>query len=295
MKSKIAVYILFVMLTSCKSQVVKENDNDNVLLGDKVTVYDEVFLVNDKNPEEWVKGIERDKLFSSLFYQIFKENQQVYSPNTEFPDYNNISSNEDIMRIFGWNEPKEEYGDLKEILFTEEWDISSNFKKFTKKVNYYCPIRVYFREGTQELLKAKTFYVKPTSNKKGKQVAKNIFLEFDLGLAVFPHYSGLDDRKLVNTTFDAIQAGTVTVYDPIYIVDKSRVPFTPDELEEFLGISLSSDNLRNSVLSIITEEDWYFDAESMNISKEIKSLGFVSEYFEDGKFKSKILFFIMFD
>lgn len=281
------------MLTSCSSQVVRENDN--VLLGDKVTVYNLEKLVNTEHPEEWLKGMDRDKLFPDLFNQIFEENQQVYSPNSNFLDYNNISSKEDIMSVFGWDEPKEEYGDLKEILFTEEWDIPSDFKKFTKKVNYWCPIRVYFRNGTQELLKAKTFYVKPTSNKKGKQVANDIFLEFDLGLAIFPHYMGLDDRKLVNTTFDAIQAGTLKVYDPIYMVDKSKVPFTPGEVEEFMGEPLSSESLKNDVLSLITEEDWYFDAESMNIRKEIKSLGFVRKYFEDGQHKSKILFFILFD
>lgn len=281
------------MLASCSSQVVKENDN--VLLGDKVTVHDEVFLVNEEHPKEWLEGMDRDKIFSGLFHQIFEEGTQVYSTNMQIPDFSEVEPIENVREMLNNANPNGGFDQVKEILFTEEWHVPSDFKKFTKKVNYWCPIKVWNRDNTEEILKAKMFYVKPTSNKKGKQVAKDIFLEFDLDLAIFPHYMGLDDRKFINKAFDAVQAGNLKAYDPIYIVDKSKVPFTTDELEEFMGDSLGSENLKNSIFSLITEENWYFDAESMNIYKEVNSLGFVKEYIEDNHFKSKILFFILFD
>lgn len=293
MKVKIVVYILFAMLTSCSSQVVRENDN--VLLGDKVTVYDEVYLVNEEHPKEWLEGMNRDKLFPDLFNQIFEKGVNVYATDKSIPDFKDTQSKEKTKEVLNRANPDGGYDQIKEILFTEEWTIPSDFKRFTKKVNYWCPIKVWNRGNTQEILKAKMFYVKPTSNKKGKQVANDIFLEFDLGLAIFPHYMGLDDRKLINTTFDAVQSGKLKAYDPIYMVDKSKVPFTPDELEGFMGEPISSESLRNDVMSLITGEDWYFDAESMNIVKEVKSLGFVKKYYEDGEYKSKILFFILFE
>ena len=70
--------------------------------------------------------------------------------------------------------------------------------------------------------------------------------------------------------------------------------FTPKELSEFIDLPLDSDLLRRNIESFIFQEYWYFDTETMDIYKEVKSIGFVRKYWEDEQ-KSKILFFIKFE
>ena len=293
MKVKIIIYSLFFILTGCSYGDSKPPDN--ALLGDKVQVYYVDDLVNSTQPEEWMKNLDREELFRKVFDQILDKGKIVYSPQHTYFDTTKFATSK-ILEYLNWKNDERDFSELQEILFYESWYVPSNLKSFTKKIEFWCPVQVWHPDNDmKKTYKRKLFNVKPTANKTGEEVADGIFTEFDLSHASnFPIWTGLDDRKFINFVFDKVQTKDITAYDPIYVVDKSLKPFSVAELEKYMGQPLNSKTLRNDVTSLIFEENWYFEPKSMNIYKEVKSLGFVRKYWENGDYKSKILFFIKF-
>lgn len=73
--------------------------------------------------------------------------------------------------------------------------------------------------------------------------------------------------------------------------------FTPEKLKDYLGRELKSDltyPYYPTLSSILFEEDWYFDENSLGIRKEVKSIAFVWMYVhpESGEWTKKIMFII---
>jgi len=292
MKRIIQIFSLCIIMASCTSKDVKVSNN--VLLGDNVQINYIVNFDNSTQPSEWLLGLDKSKLFEPAFKQVLSNKVDVYSPNYTYFVNEKFSVGEIKNLLESGDTVK--YDELKEILFREQWDVPTDLKSFTKIVEYWCPVKVWHPvDKPAETYKRKIFVAKPISNEKGNIFAESIFTEFDLSnVNFYPSWTGFDPDKFINTVFDKIQENKQIAYDPIYIVDKSLVPLSPEKLKEFIGQSLTTDQLRRSVESLIFEENWYFDAESMNIYKEVISIGFVRKYWENSEQKSKILLFIKF-
>ena len=288
MKNLIVGSFILLLVFSCNNQ--NTNQKENILLGDKARVTYIERLENNGHPEEWLAGMNKNALFDKTFNALSNNKVKVYTPNqTEFID-KTLYSYDDIIKLTGW-ENGLHLEEFKEMLFCENWFLSNDFKTFTKEVVYWCPVQVWDTEG--QVFKRKIFYATPTAQKKGELIAENIFSEFDFtNRVVFPSWNGFDPYKFVKTVFDRIIANGLTPIDPVYIVDGTEKVFTPQELAAYIGLPLDSELLRGHVESFIFQEYWYFDVATMNICKEVKSIGFVRKYWEDREQKSKILFFL---
>jgi hypothetical protein len=294
MKRKIIIYSLFALVVSCNSQ--EPNPKKNILLGDKVKVHYVVNFDNKNNPDEWLYGMEQDKLFKQVTNEVYINHKPVYSPNQSYLVGEQLTEEQTKEQCSG-AKPSEIYKEFTEAMFVEEWVVPENLKSFTKQIEYWSPVRVWNpKPGSDELYKKLMFFIEPSGNTKGELVANSIFTEFEIYAVSFPTgWSGFDGEKFVNYVFDNIENGKVKAYDPIYLVDKTEKTFSVAGLEQFLGKKLSSPDLRKSVHSFIFEENWYFDPASMNIYKEVLSVGFVRKYVENFEQKTKILFFLKFN
>lgn len=293
MKCKIITYSLFVLVVSCNSQ--EPNPQKNILLGDKVKVHYVVDFDNKNDPDEWLYGLNQDKLFKQVTDEVYANHKPVYSPNQSYLVGEQLTEEQTKEQCSG-AKPSEIYKEFTEAMFIEEWFVPEDLKSFTKQIEYWSPVRVWHpRPESDELYKKLMFFLRPSGNTKGELVANSIFTEFEMYLASFPTgWSGFDGNKFINYVFDNIEKGKVKAYDPIYLVDKTEKTFSVAGLEQFLGKELGSSDLRNSVQSLIFEENWYFDPTSMNIYKEVLSVGFVRKYVENFEQKTKILFFLKF-
>lgn len=293
MKHKIIIYSLFALLISCNNQ--DSNSQENILLGDDVEVYYVVDMENNSNPAEWLYSLEREKLCKAINDEIFTNNKPVYSPNQSYFIGKQFSQ-EEVLGQLGEADPSTIHKEYKEMLFIEDWFVPTNLKTFTKTVKYYSPVRVWNPdEGNDNLYKKLMYFIHPTSNVKGEMFASNIFTELNINNPSFPTgWSGFDPEKFIDYVFDQVQEEKIKAYDPIYLVDKTEKVLKPKELEDFLGYSLDSYELRKSTQSIIFEENWYFDRASMNLKKDVISIGFSREYYVDNEHKTKVLFFIKF-
>jgi len=122
------------------------------------------------------------------------------------------------------------------------------------------------------------FYVYPENQEKGKLIAKNIFYELPWDQQYPNIYNGFDQEKFIIELYDGIKSGEMETYDPIYLVDKSKRKFSLEQLKEYLGRELKSDltyPYYPTLSSILFEEDWYFDENSLGITKIVKSIAFV--------------------
>lgn len=261
-------------------------------MGDKARVTYIERLENNEHPGEWLTGMDKNSLFERTFNALLNGKVEVYTPNqSEFTD-RTVFSYDDIIKLTGWEEGLH-LAELKEILFCENWYLPENFSTFTKEPVYWCPIQIWNENG--QVLKRKTFYAAPTGNEKGALIAENIFTEFDFtNRVVFPAWNGFDPQKFIETVLDKIMVNELTPLDPIYIVDGTEKVFGPRELEKAIGLPLDSERLRSQIESFIFQEYWYFDVATMNIFKEVKSIGFVKKNWENGEQKADILFFITF-
>ncbi len=284
------VAIILLLTFSCIRQ--RTTQSDNVLMGEKARVTYIERLENNEHPGEWLTGMDKSTLFERTFNALSKGKVEVYTPNqTEFTD-KTVFGYDEIIKLTGWEDGLR-LEEFKEMLFCENWFLPENFNAFTKEALYWCPIQIWDTEG--QVFKRKTFYVAPTGNKKGELFAENIYTEFDFtNRVVFPSWNGFDPYKFVEILFEKIVANELTPLDPIYIVDGTEKVFGPQELEIAIGLPLDSEKLRSQIESFIFQENWYFDVETMNIFKEVKSIGFVKKNWENGEQKADILFFIKF-
>lgn len=295
MKNKILIYSLFILISSCNSQ--DSPKADNILLGDEVRITYVEELVKTQRPGEWLYGLDRDKLIKLIYKQVLENNQPIYTSDNFFFTEERMAKEEVIESMEKFDTPWET-DQIQQILFNETWDASSDLESFTKRVDDWCPVRVFHpNPNTDEIYKRIEFSAKPNANTRGELVAESVFLEFELAQlgSFFPMTSGLDADKFISKVLGSIQSGKKAAYDPIYLVDKTLKTFSVEELTEFVEMDLNSVLFRKQIETIIFEENWYFDGESMNIAKEVLSLGFVRKYYEGGENKSKILFFLKFE
>lgn len=293
MNHKIIIYSLFVFFISCKN---KDSDlQENILLGDKVEVYYTVDLLSNTNPSEWLYGMEREKLCKAINEEVLKNHNPVYSPNQNYFIGKKFTIDE-VLEQYSNIDPEIAFKDFKEMLFIEDWFVPADLKTFNKTIKYYSPVRIWHpEEKSDKLYKKLMFFVQPKSNIKGELMATGIFTELTVVNTSFPTgWSGFDPKKFINHVFNEVHLNKIKAYDPIYLVDKTEKVLKPKELEAFLGQELDSDDLRKSTQSIIFEENWYFDRASMNLIKEVLSIGFCREYYADNEHKKKVLFFIKF-
>ena len=289
MKNLIVSSFILLSVFSCKRQGTTQKEN--ILIGDKAQVTYIESLVNNEHPAEWLAGMNKNVLFDKTFNVLSNNQVKVYTPDQPEFKYKTFFSYDDIIKSTGWENglhPEQ----FIEILFCENWFLSKDFKTFTKEAVYWCPIQVWDEDG--QIFKRKMFYAAPTEHKKGELIAENIFTEFDFtNRVVFPSWNGFDPYKFFETVFDKIMANELAPLDPVYIVDGTETVFTPQELTDYIGLPLDSEGLRGGIESFIFQENWYFDEATMNIYKDVKSIGFVRKYWEDEQ-KSKILFFLKF-
>ena len=268
MKNRILIFGILVCLVSCKSQVTEENKN--ALIGDKAKIWYVAGLDNPNIPSEWLQGLDLNKLMVTTFTPVLKGEIDVYNPNLEY-FVNELN-----------------YDELKELFFHETWYATPNLKSFDKEVEFWCPVRVWNRNG--QTLKRKCFYVRPASKHRGIMIGKSVFTEFSFKLPNgFPIWYGFDPQKYINSVLDNIQNNKLKAYDPVYIVDKSLKTLSPEELEKYIGESLNSEDLRNNIGSFIFEEDWFIDPQTLDFQKEVKSIGFVKKYWDKNW---PVLFFV---
>lgn len=281
----------FILLSICSCNRPGASHTDNVLIGDKAQITYIERLEHDEYPAEWLAGMNKHALFNKVFHALSNNKVEVYNPNQPaFIDRTSFNY-DDIIQLAEWEDGLH-LEEIREIIFCENWFLSSDFKKFTKEAVYWSPIQSDATEG--QFYKRKLFYAAPTRHKKGELVAENIFCEFDFtNRVVFPSWNGFDPYQFVGTVLDKIMADELAPLDPVYMVDGTETFFTPQELTDFIDLPLDSELLRRDIESFIFQEYWYFDAETMEIYKEVKSIGFVRKYWEDEQ-KSKILFIIKF-
>lgn len=284
------IVCLLAVMVACNSH--DSGKTSNVLTGSEANIWYVAGLDNSTTPSEWLSGLELNKLFGIAFKPILSGEFKVHSPNQHY-FIDEVVSLDKIRENLGWKPGVTNYDEIREIFFHEKWSVSNDFKSFKKDIEFWCPVRVWNpNENSQEVYKRKCFYVKPKSDKKGTPVGKGVFTEFDFSNpSSYPFWYGLDPHNFSNMILDKIQKGEIKIYDPVYLVDKSTIKLNSEQLEKLIGESLNSDNLRNNIWSFIFEEDWYIDQTSLNIYKDVKSIGFVKKYWENGEQKSKILFF----
>jgi len=290
MKTKIILFGLLTSLISCSSQ--NSGIKKNEVLGTEVKIWYVAGLDNPQSPKEWLSGLELDKLMKIAFTPILEGRISVYSPDQKYFVNKKVA----VVKIkdqLGWTKGITNYSELRELFFHEKWEATTDLKSFKKEVVFWCPVQVWSPNGSAEVYKRLSFYVKPNTLDKGEIVAKSIFTEFDFSNpSNYPYWSGFDPLKYVNSVIDHIQNNSLKAYDPVHLVDNSFIHLTSAELEKLCGLDLGSVDLRNIVSSFIFEENWYISPTSLNICKEVKSIGFVKKYWVDGQQQSKILFFL---
>ncbi len=295
MKSILILLICAALINSCK----RIEPSNNALLAEKVKIWHVVKLENKYNPS-WVSGLDTEKLFSQTFNNVLSNKVNAYIPNGRFGDTINSMEKIEVERInryMDWTDSTIKYEDLKEISFYETWVLDKNKFRFMKEVHGWIPIRTWFRNG--DLLKRQVFYLYPDQKKKGDIVASNIIYEHALE-NMYPNIMvGFDKNMLTSYLVENINSGKINAYDPIYIVDQSKRKLTIQQIEEIIGEPFTPSILAKYFYSIIFLEDWYFDENTLSISKDVKAIALVrfktDRFLSEQDFKKKILFFLFFN
>lgn len=294
-----------------KDDVTKMTDN-NVLLAEKVEVKDLIEIENKDNPE-WLSGFNRSTFFENIFSKVFSgEFTKCYYNFSESDTgrfsivgikermgatdvINKESNTKDTIA----NELYPNLSQLKYIYFFEEWHFDKETLIFSKFVNAWSPVRVYFKDGhykKEDARKRLIFIVKKDSlSDPRREIAKDFtyVFEFDRSeLSSVFFRKGLDKFGFLKFILDNLQSGKLKAYDPIYLVDKSKREFTTEQLKNYAGINFNYEEFNDEVIKLIFIEDWYFDDKTFNFAKKVKGIGFIAKRYQNGEREEKILFFI---
>ncbi|MEN8121716.1 MAG: hypothetical protein ABFS35_15300 [Bacteroidota bacterium] len=290
------IIIVPLLLFSCCSQDNKNKPiNDNMLLAKEVKATCVAIVDNQDNPD-WTRGFNNEAFFKNAFNRAFSGEVPIYG-EAFLSDLNNkkLFTAEDIKKRLNGKTDKINFKEFKQIIFYEKWEFNKEKLQFYKEVIGWTPIKFWNEDG--KTLKKMIFNVYPENPGKGKLIAENIFYELPWDQEYPDIYTGFDQDIFIIELYDGIKSGEIETYDPIYLVDKSKRKFTPKQLKEYMGRELESDltyPYYPTMGSILFEEDWYFDENSLGIRKVVKSIAFVWVHVntESGEWDKKIMFFI---
>ena len=317
MRKYLIILMGVLFLFACNNDNVKEElktSNDNALLAQKVNVDVRIGFENKDNPD-WVKGFDNkvfvETVFEDIFSGKFKElymrkgekvteeyvRERMGERTDTIINYADNPINNDTV----FNKIETDFSEIKEIYFNEEWDFDKNNFIFNKKICTWLPIRVFHRPDDTEKKDTRyklIFEIRENDKSNfSKQIAKDyisIFKYYET--SYYANRTGLDKKEFFKFLLQSIETGKIKTFDPIYLVDKSKREFTVDQLKNYAGISLDSEEFANEVDKMIFVEDWYFDENTFNISKKVKGLGFIADRRnENREWEEKILFFIFFE
>jgi hypothetical protein len=290
----IALALLPLLVFNCHEKTNSNETSENVLLAKEVTVTSPHIIDNEQNPD-WTASFDHKAFFDSLFTRAVNNKIKVYVIRSA--DFEDVELAEEMLKdeIIAKTSLKIEGGiikSVKEILFYERWNFNNKSFKFSKEIIGWCPITNWKQDGVEK--RQKVFYIYPKINTKGIKIAERIIYEIPWYYDYPTTNVGFDKKAFFRYLINGIKAGTIDAWDPIYLVDKSKRKFKPDELANYIGQELNPGKIEFSLGSILFEEDWYFDENTLSIQKEVKSFAFVQDRYdpEKGVSEKKILFFI---
>ncbi len=291
-KNIIVIIITLISISSC-SQNNEENKttNTNMLLAQEVLVSC-VAVVDNQDTPEWTKGFNSRVFFKTVNKKAISGEPSVYGDAALHDTINIKVLATDVVEERIKSHIDTLYSDfIKEIRFLEKWGFDRNTLKFTKDITAWVPIKSWTENDKTR--KMQTFYIYPKNQAKGILVAESIFYNHPW-FQEYPNlYTGFDQQNFLKQIIDGIKSGNIAAYDPIYMVDKSKRKFTLEQLEKYINHKLEPINLDFQMYSILFEEDWYFDENTLGIIKDVKSIAFVAYNPEiNSEPSKKILFFI---
>ncbi len=318
MKKQLLIILGILAMYSCNN---KNNENqtkdsiissNNALLATKVEIDCRIPFDNENNPN-WVKGLNREKFVNNIFSKILSGKfTEIYKRDEKYT----ISNVEDRMGVkfdttitfnkktnkndTSINKTEINLSEIKEILFNEEWKFDKKEFGFEKKINSWSFIRKFYRQNDIKQENPRyliTFQIKRNEDTKPElKIASDFTYIFEFRDEYLDRV-GLDKKGLLNYLIPNIESGKIKVFDPIYLVDKSKRVFTPQQFKNYTEIDFADKDVSKEINKMIYIEDWYLDEKTFNISKKVKALGFVENKYDDktGEWTDKILFFIFFE
>ncbi len=291
------IIVVTLLLFSCYSHDNENKPiNDNMLLAQEVKATCVAIVDNQDNPD-WTKGFSMEDFFKTVFNKVLSREIPVYG-KVHLGDLKNkeLITTEDIIKSINGEAGKIDFNEFKHIKFYEKWEFNKENLQFYKEVIGWTPIRVRYEDG-EVVYRRRIFNAYPENPGEGKLFAKSIFYELPLNQGYPNMYTGFDQDYFMIELYDGIKSGEIQTYDPIYLVDKSKRKFTPKQLKEYMGRELISDltyPYYPRLWSILFEEDWYFDENSLGIRKVVKSIAFVwlKPDTKWGGYTRKMMFFI---
>jgi hypothetical protein len=291
----VLVIILPLIFIGCSQSKEQDSDkNDNVLLAKEVLV-SSLSLIDNQNNPKWTASFNKKAFFDTLFNRAKANKFHVYGDvPADFEDIElqNIIPVDDIPLHLKMTGNNGEIKSINEILFYEKWNFNRKKLKFLKEILGWCPVKNWKHDNKE--LRQKTFYIYPEFQTKGKEITESIFYEIPWFFDISTTITGFDKKAFLKFIIESIISGKISAYDPIYLVDKSKRKFTHSELQKYIGQDLKPGIINFGLSSLLFEEDWYFDQNTLSIQKDVKSFAFVQENYDSvsGESSKKILFFI---
>lgn len=319
MKKLISILILLIFCLACNNETTDiksiKPENMNALLSEKVKIQDRIPFKNKDNPD-WVEGLNHIEFVEDFFQKTFSG--EFTNTHTTYIESDNV--------LYGINTIKQRMGievtgdsildseiesldslyekgldlnEITEIITWEEWEFDKASLSFSKKINSWAFVRMYFKET--DVYKENARYVMPFIVKNeetavfNKKFAENIIYVFNLDCHEYLDRVGFGEEEFFKFLLENIESGKIKTYDPIYLIDKSKREFTVDELKSFAGIEFDHIELASEVYKFIFIEDWYYDEKTFSVKKKVKGLGVVADRLVNDEWQDKILFFLFFD
>jgi len=314
MKNLLIVIIFVMSFISCTNEVEYESSenylNHNALLSDVVEINPHFEVQNELNPD-WTSNFNDTLFFKMVFGKLStgeftdmylvdkgKPEKYLFDEVVERMTSGNMINQESYKSDSIQNKPVPNLSEIKEFVFTENWNFDERSLRFEKDVIGWSPVRVYYREDHYDKEDARHKMICWFRNTKDANtdslIAKDYIYTVEF-LHEFLTRKGLDKEKFLNFILEKVQSGDMKSYDPIWLVDKSKREFTVKELQNYAGISFDPDEFIDEVYKLLFVEDWYFDNETFSIKKEVNALAFVANRKIADEWQDKILFFIFFD
>jgi len=315
MKTKILSLVVVIVINciSCKQsnhadiENISDKKNPNALLWDKVIIND-IFNLYEGDPDH-SQMIRNDSSFKNLkramdviFDKVKQQKIEVYETDSwdsykikQDPLFTEI----DTLKFMSWETgeigaitigPNITPQDVEAISFREEWYFDAINFKMEKDVIAFCPVKKYFvkvinRKWDYHFFKIKNNHGAIPEDINYELLASNVKPRFNV---LDPKTdNGMDGRKFIDIIIDKVIKGGIQTYDPLYLIDFKKRPFTKDELNEYCDGYI--DEIREHVSKVVFVEDWYFNKKNLSIKKKVKGIALV----HDSPYK--VLFVVFFN